>query len=71
MTIDGSEDVDSAIQTCISFAAGQYYYSIDLHYLGSTCSWECVAFINAADTHDAGTFNIANPDVVVAYGYYI
>lgn len=42
--------------------------SFDLHFVASNQSWVCVSFYGYVP--DTASFNVANSDVVVSYGYY-
>ncbi|KAF2722974.1 hypothetical protein K431DRAFT_283482 [Polychaeton citri CBS 116435] len=58
-----------AVTQCasISYADPYVYWSFDLHFRTSTNQWECVQFFD--NSQDPGYFNVADPDVSVAYGY--
>jgi len=66
------EDVASAVQDCTTFAywTAGFFYSFDLSFLLSTCSWSCTAYYHPTTNDDPGSyFNVADSDVAIGLGY--
>ncbi|KIK64552.1 hypothetical protein GYMLUDRAFT_40064 [Collybiopsis luxurians FD-317 M1] len=69
LTLDGSTETCTAIQTCANAARAQInvYYTFDLHYDESVDMWYCVQFYDYSS--DAGLFNVADANVIAGYGF--
>jgi len=60
-------DIATAVGVCATFTDGIGFDSFAMYFLMSTCSYSCTAYLgtNTNPTY----FNVANPDVVLGYGY--
>jgi hypothetical protein len=60
---------NQALQSCADYSAQQDRYAFQLYFLGSQDIWVCRGYYNAGSLSDSSYFNVANDDVLVAYGY--
>lgn len=68
-TVLGQMTTPDAVTACTALSSddADVYYSFDLHFDTSRCSWECVRYFNP--NTDASYFNVDAPDVVLGLGY--
>jgi hypothetical protein len=58
-----------AIQSCAEYCVDQNNFAFQLYFLGSQDIWVCRGYFDNGVPSDSSYFNIANDDVLVAYGY--
>jgi hypothetical protein len=58
-----------AVESCADFSTRQNRFAFQLYFLGSEDIWVCRGYFDAGMPSDSSYFNVANDDVLVAYGY--
>ena len=68
-TLEDIDDDCQAIDECIDFAQSNDYNTIDVHHVVNITDdyWECIAYYGYEN--DTTAFSVANPSVVIAYGF--
>ena len=55
-----------AVQACLVQTFDNEGISMDLHFLASSCQWQCFQYYDYSSAND---FHVSNSDVIQAYGY--